>query len=237
MVVVAPHPDDETVGVGGVMAMHAMAGDVVSAVVVTDGGASRAGGWSRADMVARRECELQSAAEILGVKHLACLRLPEGHWEAAEAERHLAPLLVDAHLIYAPSCVDYHPEHMGVARVVANLVRPRQTVRIYEVGVPLTPVLANLVADIRSVATRKASALAVFTTQMATIAPLQRLSRYRSRLYGMSAVEVYWEACAEAYVDVIAAGDWSGRACPYRGITPRPTDDPFSALAGLGARH
>ncbi len=44
VVIVAPHPDDETLGAGGAALLHRQAGDRVAVVVVTDGRASRAGG-------------------------------------------------------------------------------------------------------------------------------------------------------------------------------------------------
>ena len=43
MIVVAPHPDDEVLGVGGLMSTAAAAGIRVSVVAVTDGGGSHPG--------------------------------------------------------------------------------------------------------------------------------------------------------------------------------------------------
>jgi LmbE family N-acetylglucosaminyl deacetylase len=236
VLVVAPHPDDETIGAGGVIALHVAARDDVSIVVVTDGGASRAGGLERAAMVQLRDREVRSAVRILGVEQLDCLRLAEGNWAFDRAERLLAARVKGCRLIYAPSCVDFHPEHVAVARLVAGLLQPGQTVRAYQVGVPLTPVLVNMVADIRHVKALKLKALDALRTQAATIQPLQRLGRYQGKLYGLPAAEVFWEMRAEVYTAITCAGDWRSSVCPYRGIRPWPASDPLAALVGLRAR-
>jgi len=237
VLVVAPHPDDETIGAGGVIALHVAAHDDVSVVVVTDGGASRARGLRRPEMVQLREQEVRSAARILGVEQLECLRLAEGNWTAPHAERLLAARLAASQLIYVPTCVDFHPEHVAVARLLAGLLQPGQTVRGYQVGVPLTPVLVNVVADIGQVRTRKLHALEALRTQTESIQPLQRLARYQARLYRLAAAEVFWEMRAEVYATTTRAGDWRRRSvCPYRGIRPWPGSDPLAALVGLRAR-
>lgn len=235
-VIVAPHPDDETVGAGGVAALHVQCGDSVTIVVVTDGGASRAGGLSPKEMVRRRTAEVKTAATILGVSDLICLGLREGEWDKNQARAVLGPLLTKADIIYAPSCVDFHIEHIRVARVVADLLYPSQIIRVFEVGVPLTPWLVNLVADVREVASLKRRALEAFVTQVGALTPLRRLARYQAGFYRMPAVEVFWELTAAEYARVIAAGDWRGNRCPFRGIRERPMSDPLSALAGLKAR-
>lgn len=235
-VIVATHPDDETLGAGGVAALHAQAGDRVTVVVVTDGGASRAGGLTREETARRRKVEVTEAVSVLGVDDLIWTGLPEGQWDATEARASLEPTLADAEVVYAPSCVDFHPEHVRVAHLVAKLVRPDQTVRVCELGVPLTPLLVNVVADIREVAALKARALRAFVTQVGAVAPPQRLARYQARLYGRPAVEVFWELPAPAYARVMAAGGWHRGASPFFGVRERPVSDPLSMLVGLRAR-
>lgn len=236
VLVVAPHPDDETVGVGGTSALHGAAGDDVTVAVVTDGSASRAGGLAPHEMARRRKEEVEAAAAVLGVGRLVCLGLPEGRWREADASDALRPLMDDAEVVYAPSCVDYHPEHMAVARLVGDLVGPDQLVRAYELGVPLTPLLADCVTDIREVAPLKARALAAFRTQGRAVAPLARLARYRSRLYGLDAAEVFWQLPGDVYGRVMALGDWRGGPSPFRGVRVRPFTDPLSAFVGFRDR-
>lgn len=236
VLVVAPHPDDETIGAGGVAALHLAAGDAVTVLVVTDGGGSRAGGLSSAEMARRRRAELEEAMVILGIRQLVCLGLPEGRWRAADAADALRRHLGDAELVYAPSCIDYHPEHLAVARLVGDLVRPEQLVRVYELGVPLTPILANCLADIREVAGLKARAVAAFRTQRLALSPFKRRARYHARLYGVPAAELFWELRGERYARVMAAGDWRGGRCAFRGVRGRPFTDPLSDLVGFRRR-
>lgn len=236
VVIVAPHPDDETIGAGGVAALHVREGDSVAIVIVTDGGGSRALGLAEEEMALRRAREVEAAAEVLGTVELHRLGLPEWRWGAAELRERLTELLRDADIVYAPSCVDYHPEHVRVARVVAGMLRPGQLVRVYELGVPLTPVLVNRIADIQEVEATKTRALAAFESQRGSLEPLSRLARYRARLYGGGAVEAFWELDASDYARAIEAGNWTRATSPYRGIDGRPILDPLSAIVGLRSR-
>lgn len=232
VVIVAPHPDDETLGAGGAALLHRQAGDAVTVAVVTDGRGSRAGGLRPDEMARRRASEIRDAAALLGVTDLRRLDLPEGQWEEQNARERLASLLREADVVYAPSCVDFHPEHVKVARVVADLLKPDQTVRIYQIGVPLTASLVNLAADISAVAATKRRALAVFATQADALAPLARQARYQALRYRLPAVEVFWEMSAAAYARIMAEGPH-----PYRGIRSHPLADPLAALIGRKARR
>jgi LmbE family N-acetylglucosaminyl deacetylase len=187
-------------------------------------------------MVGRRKAEMCAAAEILGIRDLVSLGLPESQWDFEAATRMLAPLLLRADVVYAPGCIDYHPEHVAVARLVAMAIQPGRTVRVYQIGVPLTPTLTNLVADISVVAARKSRALEAHATQAQSIAPLQRLKQYDARLYRHRAVEPFWEMPSATYSAVMPAGDWRGHASPYRGIRPRPFADPLAYVVGSRAR-
>lgn len=238
VLVVAPHPDDETLGAGGVIALHRRHGDAVKVVIVTDGSASRARGvTSVQSMAQRRTKEVTAAVRLLGVSEAILLDLPEGDWEAALLRERLAPLVEDADVVYAPSCVDFHPEHLRVARNLAGMLSPSQRVRVYELGVPLTPILANVVADIHSVKAAKNNALACFASQQAALTPLARLARYRRALYGIAHSEVFWEMPAQSYQDIMDYGAWSWEDAPFRGIRPRPFSDPLAFLRGRRTRH
>jgi LmbE family N-acetylglucosaminyl deacetylase len=236
VLVVAPHPDDETLAAGGVIAMHAQAGDWVTVAVVTDGRRSTAGGLSPEEMSARRAVEVASACQKLGVTDLVCLDLPEDNWSPVEATAGLSPLVAAAGTIYGPSCVDFHPDHLAVARLLASLTRPTQVVRVYEVGTPLSPMLINLLADIEQVDDRKAVALAHYETQAQTLSQAARLARYRAAHYHRRSVEVFWEMSGAAYKRVIAYGRWGWEESPFRGLRSRPLCDPLAFLAGRRTR-
>ncbi len=218
-------------------ALHRQNGDTVIAVIVTDGSGSRAGGLKKEEMSKQRHQEMQAAAKILDIE-FRWLGLPEGEWRVQEAEKQLSPLLKNADLIYAPSCIDFHPEHLRVARVAASLVNEKHIIRAFELGVPLTSILANVVIDISSAASQKERALDAFETQSGAIYSLKRISRYRAAFYKVPVVEVFWQMTGKAYRSLVATGDWKKIAnCPYRGIRSRPFSDPLAYLTGRKERR
>ena len=81
VLVVAPHPDDETLGCGGLIARLIGRGSIVHTVFLTDGGASHRGSptWPRARLAALREREAIEALAALGAgdSPRTFLRLPD----------------------------------------------------------------------------------------------------------------------------------------------------------------
>jgi len=75
VLVFAAHPDDEVLGMGGTIALHADRGDAVTVVCLTDGSSAQYAGDD-----ARREQkneEAQAAAKVLGVAEYVHLDLPD----------------------------------------------------------------------------------------------------------------------------------------------------------------
>ena len=234
--VVAPHPDDECIGAGGATLLHRDQGDPVTVVAVTDGSASRAvAGPPRARAAVRRR-EMAAACEALDVS-LTWLGLLEGQWEPEAARAGLAPLIADADILYLPSIVDFHPEHLAVARLAAGLLHPHQSVRVYELGVPLSPTLTTMLADTTAVHERAAAALGRHASQRRAWQPLARRNAYRKALYGAAGVEPFWALNGAAYQRMVAAGEWTGHTSPFRGLRPRPFSDGWSYLLGERARR
>ncbi len=75
VLVLAAHPDDEVLGMGGTIAVHADRGDEVRIVVVTDGSSTQYPG--DAEIRARKEDEALRAAAELGVTDYVHLDLPD----------------------------------------------------------------------------------------------------------------------------------------------------------------
>lgn len=231
VLVVAPHPDDETVGAGAAILAHLAAGDRVTVVAVTDGRASRAGGMDGEAMAVQRQREFQLAMARLGATGI-WIGAREGEWNARRMRALLRPLVLPAALLYAPTPVDFHPEHLRVAAVVAALVRGPQRVRGMELGVPLTPRLTNLYLTGERTAGQRRHVLDAYRSQGGALDPLERARHYREALYGTGEGEPFWEMSAAAYRTVTALGPRSDQDSPFRGFRPRPFSDVRSYLQG-----
>lgn len=126
LVVVAPHPDDETLGIGATAAQLAASGVPVQLVAVSDGGGAdpAASAAERLTLEARRRDELRCAAEILKVGSPLRLGLPDGR--LTDHEDRLAALLTRCLDGRPPGtwCAatwrgDGHPDHEAVGRAAA----------------------------------------------------------------------------------------------------------------------
>jgi LmbE family N-acetylglucosaminyl deacetylase len=126
LVVVAPHPDDETLGFGATAAHLAASGVAVQVVSVSDGGAAQLGASpaDRTRLEATRRGELLRATNTLGLHPPTSLGLPDG--ELADHEDRLTDLLVAILEDVAPGtwCAatwrgDGHPDHETIGRAAA----------------------------------------------------------------------------------------------------------------------
>ena len=78
VLVLAPHPDDETMGVGGTLAMHAAQGDAITVLCVCNGIQGDPDGWFPRDKIVDiRRDEAHAAAKILGIGELRFLDYPD----------------------------------------------------------------------------------------------------------------------------------------------------------------
>ena len=139
--VLAPHPDDETLGCGATIMRKLAAGTSVQIVIATDGRYWPPKAKLSADALAEiREEEAHRAGAILGLprENISFLRFEDGR--LAEHRRLLRDRLVDIFdkmnpkEIFAPSIIDTHPDHRVLAQLGRELARARHDrfPRLYE---------------------------------------------------------------------------------------------------------
>ncbi len=126
LIVVAPHPDDETLGVGAMAAQLLASGADVRVVSVSDGGAAQPGATlsGRIRLATTRRYELRRATSALGLPPPVRLGLPDGELTGHEAR--LTESLVEILRAAGPDtwCAatwrgDGHPDHEAVGRAAA----------------------------------------------------------------------------------------------------------------------
>ncbi|KWV34291.1 PIG-L deacetylase family protein [Micromonospora rifamycinica] len=122
--VVAPHPDDEVLGVGGLVAV--LTGGV-EITVVTDGEASHPDSTvhSRAELAAIRRAETVTACGLLGVVPAAIDHLgqPDGAVDEAALTDALTTRLTPERWCVTTWRGDGHPDHEAVGRAAAVACR------------------------------------------------------------------------------------------------------------------
>ena len=133
LVVVAPHPDDEVLGCGGVIAAAAARCISVHVVLATDGGASHPEA-PRARLAAMRLREIRAALRRLGGARLWSMGVPDGASGAAAGglERGTARLWLLLRLllrrlrpraVLAPPRQDTHPDHRAACAMASRAIR------------------------------------------------------------------------------------------------------------------
>lgn len=220
VLVIAPHPDDESIGPGGMVCLHVERGDRVAAVFLTSGEFAMQH-LPREDVWRIREAEAREATGILGVGQLTFLRCPD--WfvgdHVAEAAALLRPVLEweRPELVYLPHPREWHPDHQASLPVfqsaLSGLALAEPLVRTYEVWTPLTEY--DEVEDITSVMERKLAAIRCYRSQLDLFKydrAVEGLNAYRGEL---AAHCRYAEAFA--YVDILTV---------QRGFTPSPLARP-----------
>jgi LmbE family N-acetylglucosaminyl deacetylase len=126
LLIIAPHPDDETLGAGALIATLRKRGLRVMVIAATDGeNAYDTPAAERVALAETRESEQREALEILGVPETAIrrLRLTDSGLAAQEAELTNAILkLAEPDMtLLAPWSGDFHPDHEACARAAANV--------------------------------------------------------------------------------------------------------------------
>ena len=130
VLVVAAHPDDEVLGVGGTIARLTGEGADVTILILGEGATSRQSGQDQAADVEALAGQAREAGRLLGAKEVVCKGLPDNRFDTL-------PLLdvvkiveewvdrVSPETVYGHHAGDLNVDHEVAARAVLTATRPQ----------------------------------------------------------------------------------------------------------------
>lgn len=194
--VFAPHPDDESFGMGGSIVKALNAGIAVDLVVLTDG----ALGGSGSDLIERRQQEVRAAAQVLALHSVQFLAEPDRGLEARDTlAQQLAALITQRKpaAVFFPGVLELHPDHRSAALLVWRSLQLLGAQAPQAIAYEITGQSpANCLVDITATMTAKQQAIACYPSQLAEnnyLEVILALNRLRTLTLP---VEVQW---AEAF--------------------------------------
>jgi LmbE family N-acetylglucosaminyl deacetylase len=137
LLAVLAHPDDESMGVGGVLAKYAAQGVEVFLIVATRGQRGRFHGKPQGDsghpgpveLGRIRERELAAAAGVLGIRDVTLLDYEDQLLDRAEASgaivsiaRHIRRIRPQVVVTFGPDGTYGHPDHIAISQLTAAAI-------------------------------------------------------------------------------------------------------------------
>lgn len=213
--VLAPHPDDEVFGCGAAISSLRSRGVPVHVLVVSDGAGDELDEAKRQSVEEARLSESRAALALLGGATLHRGGFPDRGLldRTEEVSDALSALLarLGPDLVFAPSPVEIHPDHRGVAAALLSVARrptsdpgatvlSRARVAFFEISQPIRP---NFLLDATPFLGAKDQAMEAFASQnLGRPYPdlVRGLMSYRRMTLGpeVAAAEAYFVVPGEA---------------------------------------
>jgi LmbE family N-acetylglucosaminyl deacetylase len=208
VLVVAAHPDDEVLGVGGTIARHVDQGEQVHILILGEGATSRDGSQGDVQKLREAACE---AASVLGAESPHFAALPDNRLDtialldlvqAIEASvQSITPTTV-----YTHARCDLNVDHELVSRAVATACRPlpeSNVQAIYAFETPSStewgqsPFSPSRFVNISEQFARKREALGHYSSEMRafpharSLEAVEALARWRGTTAGVPLAEAF----------------------------------------------
>lgn len=163
---ICPHPDDESIGMGGFLSLYP---DLFDVILLTDG---RKGikGIAEDEVVKIREEEFKNALKIAGIDNYSCLKAQDkkllDNFEIFKTIN-----LEKYDYIFIPNIIDQHPDHKAVGLLLNRFLNEGAKVKndakicFYEVWSALG--LVNAYADISEVIESKKAMINCYKAETA----------------------------------------------------------------------
>ncbi len=213
VLVVAPHPDDETLGCGGALLKHKKNGDQIFWIIVTNIDVDN--GWSE-KKVQERQAEIDQVSQMYGFENTFKLGFPTTKLDSISYNDLIAKISgvikeIEPSIIYLPNSSDIHTDHKITFNAVMSCCKDFRMpcikrILMYEClsETEFAPAqkeyvfVANVFVDISEHFQQKLEILKVFASEVMA-SPLPRsieavtsLARYRGSRIGKEYAEAFY---------------------------------------------
>jgi LmbE family N-acetylglucosaminyl deacetylase len=212
VLVIAPHPDDETLGCGGSLLKHIAAGDSVSWAIVTRGHEPQ---WSK-DLLENKEQEIKAVHEAYNFEHVYRMNQPTTKLDSQPHDQLIANFHQVVHeakpdCIYLNHCGDVHTDHRIIFDCVMSAIKPFNSIshgvkRILSYETPsstdaapinLAAFRPNVFTNITKFLERKLEIMSLYESEIQeyplprSLDSLKALARYRGATIGVEYAESF----------------------------------------------
>lgn len=167
VLILAPHPDDDALGCAGTLALLNKKGVSSTVVFLTDGECLN--GAPSGEVAAARREEGLRCSEMLGCREPVFLGFPDGdlgsHIGAGVARLAEIIGLVKPDIIFSPSPLDYHQDHLATAKIATRLLENTGTFKVAFYEVYSTVRFTHLI-DITEIVGKKKEAILNYRTSL-----------------------------------------------------------------------
>ena len=189
LLIVAPHPDDDCIGCGGLLALYPSQCDVV---LVTDGYDEAINNLAESQL---RYGEFERAMQRAGVRNSWGLHIPE-HQLRQYASAFKSLELSRYTKVFVPNRYEYHADHVAVYEIIRQLLHKQKSkASLWEYEIWTTLRFPNFYLDISGVVDKKKDLILEYQSQMKSldfVAMTLGLNAYRGLTKQMRYAEAYY---------------------------------------------
>jgi LmbE family N-acetylglucosaminyl deacetylase len=209
ILVIAAHPDDEVIGMGGTIAVHAARGDEVFIAILTDGATVQFP--DDPGMVARKKEQAIKAAELLGAKEVFSGNFPDQRLDVTpllEVNRFVESVVrqVEPQVIYTHHFAELNADHRIAYEAAAVAARPFGLASFEKLLCYSVDTLAhagttvprfNVYSDISETLELKLRAMEIYDTEVRayphprSLEALRHVAMRNGAMVGLRAAEVF----------------------------------------------
>jgi LmbE family N-acetylglucosaminyl deacetylase len=211
ILVVAPHPDDEVLGVGGTLLRYKFEGNSIAWLIVT--GCTENFGWST-EKISERDVEIAKVSKFFNFDHVYNLKLPTTKLDTmpiGDVIQKISDVIIDfsPDEIFIPHSGDIHSDHQIVHNAVLSCTKwfrypcvkrilCYETISETDFGLDINrQFIPNVFVDISNFLDEKIKAMEIYSSEMGVFPfprskiSIESLARYRGSSSGFMAAEAF----------------------------------------------